>query len=346
MNEYLKDVLSQPDNLRAAADYFFEEHNLKKLLRIKDLDFDTVIFTGMGSSHYCSCSASAYLNRSGVNSRVISAGELLHYENDLVKKNTLVVAVSQSGESAEIVKLIDELGEDIKIIGITNYELSSLGKRANILLNMHVKPEKSVSTRTYTASMILCLMVSYSIIGKLNDKTSDEFIRAVENIDNAIRVCEENKDRLLDFLNDASYITLLARGYNIGTAYAGALFIQELSKFPAYGMDAAEFRHGPMEIVDGKFRGIVISPSGLTHDLNVRLAQDISKYGGKVILITDGEKSIEEDNIIHIKMASGDEHLTPIYYMLPIQYLDNLIAEKRGLKVGEFRWGSKVTRRE
>jgi glucosamine--fructose-6-phosphate aminotransferase (isomerizing) len=346
MNEYLRDVLNQPEDIAEAVNYYFNEENIAKLTLIQNLVFDNVIFTGMGSSHYCACSASAYLNSNGVKSRVISAGELLHYEYNSIGKSTLVIAISQSGESAEIVRLIDRIGKSVKVVGITNNEKSPLANRADILLNLNVKPEKSVSTRTYISSVILCLLLSYSILGKLNDETRDYFIRAVESIDNAVKTCEENKDRLLEFLNGASYITLLARGYNIGTAYAGALFIQELSKFPAYGMDAAEFRHGPLEIVDDSFRGIIVSPSGFTCDLNVNLAKDISKYGGKAILLTDVEESLDKNNIIRIKMDFCDEHLTPIFYILPIQYLDNLIAEKKGLKVGEFRWGEKVTRRE
>ncbi|HHW02244.1 MAG TPA: SIS domain-containing protein [Thermoanaerobacterales bacterium] len=346
MNEYLRDVLNQSKDIAEAVNYYFNEENIAKLTRIKNLVFDNVIFTGMGSSHYCACSASAYLNSNGVKSRVVSAGELLHYEYNMIRKNTLVVAISQSGESAEIVRLINRIEKDVKVIGITNNETSPLAKRADILLNLNVKPEKSVSTRTYISSTILCLLLSYSILGKLNDETRDYFIRAVESIDNAIKICEENKDRLLEFLNGASYITLLARGYNIGTAYAGALFIQELSKFPAYGMDAAEFRHGPMEIVDETFRGIIVAPSGLTCDLNLKLAKDISKFGGKAILLTDVEESLDKNNIICIKMDFCDEQLTPVFYILPIQYLDNLIAEKKGLKVGEFRWGEKVTKDE
>ena len=345
MNEYLKDVVSQPDDLKATLNYYFNEENLAKISAITKLTFDHVIFTGMGSSHYCSHSASIYLNEMCINSRIISCGELLHYESCLVKKDTLVIAISQSGESAEIKRLIEKL-KDTKIIGITNDAFSSLGKRADVVFNLDVRPEKAVSTRTYISSAVLCLLISYSIAGKLKYGIKEELIGTIEKIKHAVRVCEENEDKLKAFLEDASYITLLARGYNIGTAYTGALFIQELSKFPSYGMDSAEFRHGPMEIVNDKFRGIVIAPSGSTHDLNIKLAKEMAKYGGKVILITDKPEGITVEGIITIKMDSCDEPLTPIFYILPIQYLNNLLAEQRDLKVGTFCWGSKITTKE
>jgi glucosamine--fructose-6-phosphate aminotransferase (isomerizing) len=345
VNDYLKDVVSQHDDLKAALNYYFNEENLAKISAITKMTFGHVIFTGMGSSHYCSHSASIYLSVMGINSRVISCAELLHYESCLVKKDTLVIVISQSGESAEIKKLIEKLG-DVKIIGITNDVLSSLGKRADIVFNLNLPPEKAVSTRTYISSVVLCLLISYGIAGKLKPEIKKVFIGTIDEIKNALRVCEENEDKLKAFLEGASYITLLARGYNIGTVYAGALFIQELSKFPSYSMDSAEFRHGPMEIVDDKFRGIVIAPSGLTHDLNIKLAREMAKYGGKVILITDNPEGITEEGIITIKMDSCDEPLTPIFYILPIQYLNNLLAEQRSLKVGTFRWGAKITTKE
>ena len=345
MNDYLKDVVSQPDYLKVALNYYFNEENLTKISAITKMTFDHIIFTGMGSSNYCSYSASVYLNAMGINSRVISCGNLLHYETCLAKKDTLVIVISQSGESAEIKKLIEKL-EGAKIIGITNDILSSLGKRADIAFNLNLPPEKAVSTRTYISSVVLCLLISCGIARKLKLKIKKDFIGTIDEIRNALRVCEKNKDKLKAFLEGACYITLLARGYNIGTAYAGALFIQEVSKFPSYGMDSAEFRHGPMEIVDDKFRGIVIAPSGLTHDLNIKLAKEMAKYGGKVILITDEPEGITEEEIITIKMGSCDEPLTPIFYILPIQYLNNLLAEQRDLKVGTFRWSSKITMEE
>ena len=93
-------------------------------------------------------------------------------------------------------------------------------------------------------------------------------------------------------------------------------------------------------------RGIVIAPSGLTHDLNIKLVKEMVKYGGKLILITDKPEGITEEEIITIKMGSCDEPLTPIFYILPIQYLNNLLAEQRDLKVGTFRWSSKITMEE
>lgn len=345
MNEFLADILTQPAALRGALSHYFAPETMRTLAAIGGMRGREVIFSGMGSSHYSCYSAALCLREQGLACRVASASALLHYEPATFQGSPLLVLVSQSGESVEIVKLLAHIGADAKLIAVTNNPVSTLAQRADYVLNMRVAPEKSVASRTYLASLILTLLLARALSRGSNAQDQHAFAAAVDGIQHGIETCQAHDAALKAFLPPCASIVLIARGYNLGTAYAGALFLQEVSKLPAYGIDAGEFRHGPLEIVDEAFRGIVFAPSGKTCALNISLARDIAAHGGKVVLITDTPVAPEK-NILPITVSRLPEHLSPIPAILPVQFLDNLLAEQRGWEPGSFRWTGKITTRE
>ena len=153
-------------------------------------------------------------------------------------------------------------------------------------------------------------------------------------------------DRLKAFLGLPSYLCIIGRGFSYSTVFSGGLFVREVSKFPCISIDSGEFRHGPMEMVDENFTGIVIAPEGATYDTNCNLAINIADKGGKVILITNFPTSIDNKGIMIMQLEPVDEFFSPIADIIPVQLVANYIAECKNLEVGKFRWSSKVTRIE
>lgn len=340
-NVFLADVLAQPKSMREAiATYRTYEQTFEKIAALQPKQ---IIFAGMGSSHYCSIPASIKLNAAGLYSSVYSASELLYYEWNAITTETLLVLISQSGESGEIVDIIQKLPREQLVIGITNEAESALSKRADICLEMQVKPEQAASTRTYLASLILTDMLAEALIG--------------HNVQDALVQCEQAVDALETFLTDHAAMqdtigTLLAhpesvcfigRGPAVATAEAGALFTRETAKCSAVAFESAEFRHGPFEIVDHKFGAVIYAPSGVTVQLQAKLTQDIAEHDGKVVFVTDAEMTFDSPNVVVLRHPAVPEAYATLVQIVAAQLFANDMALYLGYVPGEFRQASKVT---
>lgn len=345
MSTYLEDILSQPQQLSHALTAYSGSTVRQELDAIRNMQFRELIFAGMGSSNYCALPANVCLAVHGIQSQVISAGELLHYEYGRIKSDTLLCLISQSGESAEIVRLLEKIPADIQVIAVTNDPESTLGKRGNVMLPLGVSNEKSVTTRTYLASVCLTLLIAFTLTGEDMEDAISEFQTAYGKMERYLADSEINTKKLADFSENITGINVMGRGYAMTAVRAGALFFREVARYGATDFDSAEFRHGPMETVDTDFFGIVLAPSGETQELGLNLTREIAKKGGRVVLVTDEEASDPDpdERILLIKLPVVSERYSPFLQILPLQLLANALAEKKGIVAGDFRWGSKIT---
>lgn len=343
MNQYLKDVLAQPDSIRAALDFYESEGYPAKMKRLANAGCDKVVFAGMGSSHYSSFGAAIHLVSRGVNAVVKSAGEILHYERDCIDERTLLVLVSQSGESAEIVKFLEDSRCKAKIVAITNEAASTLGKRGDPTFLLHVEPEQSVSTRTYLASLVLTSMLSRAISDGLDADFTRAVHRGVDLLERLLAAQEKIGGDMKALMPNPAYTWFLGRGYSYSTMYGGALFTSELAKHPAMALDAGEFRHGPFEMVDEGYGALVFAPEGPSWEANCRMAYDITTHGGGAILATNHRPAERRKNLLVVEYGSIDEPLSPLVDIGAAEIFANMVTESKGLEVGKFRWGSKVT---
>lgn len=340
---YLDDILNQPRDLRKMVNSFRSQANLMKMATIAGLGHKKILFSGMGSSNYCCHGAVIMLNRHGFSATVLSSGELLHYEMGLSSSDTLMVLVSQSGESAEIVKLVEELPKNQVIIAITNDIESTLGRRGNYTFALDVPAEESVTTRTYLSSILMTGMLANAMAGFSRDEYLTRAIAAIDSLEGFLTGYADFTDQICRFFDSPSFICLIGRGDSLSTVQAGALFLQEVVKYPAISFDSGEFRHGPFEMVQEGFAAVVVAPKGISADLNMRLAHDIAKKGGRVLLITNEKVSERVDNVFVAVLSDDvDEYLSPIVTAAPIQLLADGMAREKGIEAGKFRWGGKV----
>lgn len=346
MNNFFQDVLNQPADLTKAMTGYFSPAFFNTIQHIRNISYSQVLFTGMGSSHFGGIGPSLYLINRGIRSQVISTGQLLHYGRSLIDGDTLTVMISQSGESAEIVALLDKLKDKSKVIGITNNSSSTLAIQARHSLHLNVPDEESVTTRTYLATLIVTNLLARYLAGSEQAGARADFETAVRGLRELLDRYADRLEELKDFLASASFISCVGRGPSFGSAQAAGLFLKEVSKFPSEGQDAAEFRHGPQEICDDKFGLIVFAPQGRTGELGLRLARDIAAKGGKVVLITNIADVVNQDNLFVLRYAAVDEYLAPVAEIAGAQLVCNVLAERRGFIPGQFRWCNKITREE
>lgn len=340
-NVFLTDILKQPDSMRQAIRCYSEYSS--KLEKVAQLKHSGILLTGMGSSHFCNIPATISLIDKGIPARVIGTSELLYYERCALKDDALLVIVSQSGESGEVVDLLKTLPEQLVTIGITNDIHSALGRQADIALEMCVAPELAVSTRTYLASLILTDLFASVMMDHPWENAINDWNRAINALEDFLVNHEGKRKRIMEFLGYPTTVSYIGRGPALATAECGALFTRETAKYPALAFDSGEFRHGPFEMVDGNFCSFIFAPKGATIELQKNLTEAIAAHGGKVVFVTDSDIQFEDKNVMILKHLEVGEKNATLVEIAAAQFFANEMALFLGHEPGVFRQSSKVT---
>lgn len=342
METYLEDVLSQPASLQQCVEGLYQPLLMEKLHVICQRSYSNVIFTGMGSSNYCSISADALLKRNGKSCFRYSTSELIHYHLNVIRPDTLVVINSQSGESAEIIKLLEHLSNDIVTIAVCNNSESPLAQKATLFLPMNSEPEESVTTRTYLASIVIDILIAKTYLGLSYRDYLLSVLEMSSNMETFFKDVSLVDAALKNSIGFPPQLCLIGRGCSTATTKSGALFLREIACYPAFSELGGEFRHGPMEMVHEHFYGIVVAANDATTGLAHKMTAEIQEHGGHVVAISN-ENWLDVPTIV---VPETEEWLSPLVTILPIQLYADSLAKQKGRRAGSFRWGSKITREE
>jgi len=353
MGQMLEEVMQQPAAL-AGVRKFYNSPGAIPYTALRTLVTHwppTVVFTGMGSSLFAAYPAQAYLTSLGIRTLVWETAELLHHHMGALHSDTLLVAVSQSGETVEIKRLLDRLPKKMGLVGLANVEASTLSRRANLSLPMLAGRQTTVSTKTYMCAVAGLMYLAFAIARESYRSLTETILRAIGTQERIL----ENHDTLtaptLEFFNDPPYVALMSRGADLASAYQGALMFKEVARLAAEPISAAQFRHGPIEIVSPVHRYIVFARKGLrarspnTAKLVLGLARDIQAHGGKVLLLTDQPfKPVSNTRLIQVDpLLWGLGTLVDILF---IQLLVHDLAVREGRDPGKFWIAEGVTTKE
>ncbi len=327
MTPLLQNILDQPANLVGVCDYHLGDGQLSLHQAARVIgSARRLILSGMGSSLFACYPLSNYLAAHGIASAVLDTAELLHYQQP-AWQNAVVILVSRSGESVEVVKLLPSL-HAATIIGITNEPDSTLARRAQHVVLMASCPDQAVAVQTYTATLATLYLLGAAAVGE--DQAERELRSVSASMASGMNQWAAASEAWRSFFESATSVYLLARGASIASAKEGALLFHEVAKFPAISMGAGNFRHGPVEVVDAKFRAIVFAPDDSTRELNLALARDLASLGGQVQFIR----------------AETPAALACVSEIVPVQLAALRLAEWRGIVPGSFRVAAQVTRSE
>jgi glucosamine--fructose-6-phosphate aminotransferase (isomerizing) len=296
----------------------------------------------MGSSWFISRSVSTLFNELGISSFAINASELLHYNIRLLDRETLLFCISQSGESYEIREIMSGLNPGVHCVGIVNDEMSTLAEKAAIFLPAKAGPEEKTSTKTYTATSLVSFILGWHLAGTWNKERMNEIKLLGEKFRTGLGNYNSQINKALEFMGDITTLQVIARGPVFSTASQSALMFKEALHIPATGILGGEFRHGPMEMVSGRFKCILFASEGKTLSQSIRMAGDISGFGGKVLLITN-QGVPETKNIMQIIIDEHDEYMFSVLGILPVQLLVDSYAKAKGFEAGSFSRGAKIT---
>jgi glucosamine--fructose-6-phosphate aminotransferase (isomerizing) len=268
------------------------------------------------------------------------------YRNPVITKEDVVIAISQSGETADTlaaIKLAKEAGAFV--FGICNVVGSSIARAADTGAYTHAGPEIGVaSTKAFTTQITLLMLIGLRL-GQLRGTLSgDEFSRVAEELEalpkavQTVLKIEKEIEQIAKNYKDAVNFLYLGRGYNFPVALEGALKLKEISYIHAEGYPAAEMKHGPIALIDKNMPVVVIATNKGHYEKVVSNIQEIKSRDGKIIaVVTKGDKSVKAlaDHVIEIPEVT--ESLTPILASVPLQLLAYHIAVMRGCNVDQPR---------
>ncbi len=347
MNKFLAEINEQPAALQRTLDFYSNSEGEKLLEIVKDVigknNFEQIIFTGMGSSFFTSNASMVLFNQLGIPSFATNASELLHYNYTLLEKQTLLVCYSQSGESFEITELLKRCTPTVYCVGITNEPDSTLARNAKAVLFTKAGKEEMTSTKTYVTTLLASYILGMYLAGDWNEKSKEKINNLIDNFSLTLKSFKSRVNDALDFFGDLPALQIIARGAVFATARQSALMFKEAVKVAASGNLGGEFRHGPMEMVKEGFKSIMFIPKGKTFVQNLKMAEDIAGFGGKVLLVTNEKINFSSPNIMQVYIDEQDEYLFAIQSIIPVQIFIDSYAKQRGFEAGSFSRGAKVT---
>lgn len=268
------------------------------------------------------------------------------YRDPIIEEDDVVIAISQSGETADTLAAIRMAKEKgALILGICNVVGSSIARETHAGVYTHAGPEIGVaSTKAFTAQVIILTMMAY-LIGKrrgfISDETYHNLIEQVLEIPEKIKEILKDEDHIKEISQkyvEATNAIYLGRGFLFPVALEGALKLKEISYIHAEGYPAAEMKHGPIALIDEKMPVFVLGTKDRYYEKIVSNIQEVKARKGKVIaVVTQGDTTIKHlaDDVIEIPEI--DESLSPILSVIPLQLISYYIAVLRGCNVDQPR---------
>jgi glucosamine--fructose-6-phosphate aminotransferase (isomerizing) len=314
----LKEIYEQHETVLKAG-----EKTLESIEKTADYikHAKNIYITGSGTSYNSALIAKQLLSKyAKIKAEPIMSSEL-QFAPDSIEENSIMIAISQSGESADVLEAVKIAKQaKCKTIAIVNLLTSSLARESDIVIGMNCGPEIGVAaTKSFTAQLVIL----YKIIQKLNDNSIDiDFDKISELISKTL----ENPTKIQNIANemkDISDIYVLGRGIHYPIAIEAALKLKELTYIHAEGIPGGELKHGPLALMDSNVFVIIINPNDSTYADTLTSAREIKARGAKIIGISDIESDVYD---FWIELPKSEEIAYPISEIIPIQLLSYYAA--------------------
>lgn len=273
---------------------------------------------------------------------VVEYASEFRYSNPVIDSNDVVIAISQSGETADTLAAIQMAREaGAFVYGISNVVGSSIPRNTDSGTYIHVGPEIGVaSTKAFTGQVMVLTLIAMAIAelkGTMSKSTLDEIGTAILSIPDYVKQTLKLNDqieRLSLIFTYAHNFLYLGRGYSYPVALEGALKLKEISYIHAEGYPAAEMKHGPIALIDAEMPTVIIAPNDHLYEKIVSNVQQVkARHGSVIAIVTEGDKEIRNIADHVIEVPAVPECLTPIITSVPLQLLSYYIAINKGKNV-------------
>ncbi|MCR4417346.1 MAG: glutamine--fructose-6-phosphate transaminase (isomerizing) [Ignavibacteria bacterium] len=347
----LKEIFEQPESIQNSirGRIILSAGNVKLggLEPVIDdiLDAKRLIITACGTSWHAGLVGEYMLEQFAEIPVEVEYASEFRYRNPVITKNDVVIAISQSGETADTLAAIREAKKrNALVLGICNVVGSSIARETQAGVYIHAGPELGVaSTKAFTSQLAVLALISVLIGRRKNlpfsygEKICQELLSLPGKIQQILEQADYIKSISEKFVNAKNFL-YLGRGYNFPVALEGALKLKEISYIHAEGYPAAEMKHGPIALVDENMPVVFIAIKDSTYDKILSNIEEVKARKGKVIaIVSEDDKQIKSLVDYTIPVPNTIEMLSPILTIIPLQLMAYYIAVAKGLNVDQPR---------
>ncbi len=321
----LKEIMEQAQMLGQTA---CQDGKRFTKIALDILRANQVIVTACGTSRYAALVGRYLFSKVGKKFCDVVMASEFGYFADSVDKNTIVIAVSQSGETADIIEGVKAARDNgAQVISIINRPNSILADLSHEIIYLNCGAEIAVAaTKTFLSQLAIFYLLSFSMVNAFDEATA----KLTSLNGEIIKVLDWNKNELIKLsqnLKDKNDFYYIARGINFAIASEGALKLKEISYIHAEGMPAGELKHGTLALIESGTPVVVICPADYTFSETLSNAIEAKSRGAYIIGVSDKESEIYDS---WIKLPKVDELLYPMVAVVPLQLLAYYLAVNRG----------------
>lgn len=344
----LKEIFEQPTTLRECIRGRVVENGQRVIIsgvrdhKEKFLNAKRIVIVACGTSWHAALIGKYLIQEMCHIAVEVEYASEFRYSNPVLGKDDIVIALSQSGETADTlaaVKIARSMGAFV--FGISNAVGSSIPRETDSGAYIHVGPEIGVaSTKAFTGQVMVLTMIAMAIADLRGTLTADEIaglgkviLKMPELVEHVLKL-NDKIERLSLIYTYARNFLYLGRGYNYPVALEGALKLKEISYIHAEGYPAAEMKHGPIALIDAEMPSVIVAPRDHLYEKIVSNVQQVKARGGSIIaIVTDGDSVIRNIADHVLEVPEVPECLSPIITSIPLQLLSYYIAINKGKDV-------------
>jgi glutamine---fructose-6-phosphate transaminase (isomerizing) len=343
MTRFLDDILRQPPCLASSLEFLFgagRGHLQSAAATIRKARH--VYLTGIGSSYHAALGAAALFSAGAHPVYAQDAAELLHFAT--FPADSVIIAISRSGESIEIVNLLGKARESsVPVIALTSSDQGALAKEAQIPIVVPVEFDHAISVNTYSTLAAAAGALASLVLGSFDAALKKSLLQATKDTQERIPVWQEQVGASPWLVAEAAYY-FLARGSSLASCYEARLLWEEGVKWPATAMGTGSFRHGPQEIVADGLRFAIWIDGQRMRSEDLAVARDLQKLGASVLLIGEDLPEDSADLVLRVpRVPVGWQFLFDI---VPAQLAAERLARLLGVDSDTFRFCSYIVRGE
>ncbi|HNZ86687.1 MAG TPA: glutamine--fructose-6-phosphate transaminase (isomerizing) [bacterium] len=338
----LKEIYEQPHSIENTLRGRIRDNKIKLSFDIDPKLINKIIITACGTSWHSALIGKYLIEKiSGIETVVDYASEF-RYRNPIIKDNDLLIAISQSGETADTLAAL-RVAKNCKTLGIVNVVGSSIAREVDFGIYLHAGPEIGVaSTKAFTCQVTALILFSLFLRQELGLELDSKLINELSLISEKINSILDKADKIQEIstnFKDAKNFLYLGRGINFPVALEGALKLKEISYIHAEGYPAAEMKHGPIALIDENMFIVFIINRGEIFEKVISNMQEVRARGGNIITITDcpEDEMIKKLSNFIISVPQTQEELSPLINVIPLQLMSYFVADAKGLNVDKPR---------
>ncbi len=347
----LKEILEQPESVHnALRGRLLEEDGDVHLGGLNATDeelqrVNRIVITGCGTSWHAGLIGEYMMEELARLPTEVEYASEFRYRNPIVDERTLVVGISQSGETADTLAALREAKRrGARTLGLVNVVGSTIAREVDGGIYLHAGPEIGVASTKAFTSQIAALALLTLKMGRLRALSilqGRDVVHALARLPALVERVLANAaavERLAEHLAGESNVLYLGRGYNFPVALEGALKLKEISYIHAEGYPAAEMKHGPIALIDDRMPVVCVAPRDAVYQKIVSNVEEVKARGGRVIaIVTEGDTGVARLAEHSFAIPETLDLLTPILTVLPLQLLAYYIAVRRGCDVDQPR---------